>query len=67
MPRCTFENVDRGESWTPHVIDAGPRHVIDHHNGTRLVDIDADGDLDIVSIGWNNPTVWLYENLAFPE
>ena len=62
-----FENVDRGESWTPHGIDAGPRHVIDHHNGTRLVDIDADGDLDIVSIGWNNPTVWLYENLAFPE
>jgi hypothetical protein len=67
VPLCTFENVDRGESWTPHVIDAGRRHVIDHHNGTRLVDIDADGDLDIVSIGWNNPTVWLYENLAFPE
>lgn len=60
-----FENTGRGASWTPHVVDAGPRDEIDHHDGTKLVDIDADGDLDIVSVGWNNRKVWLYENLAF--
>jgi hypothetical protein len=37
---------------------------IDHHDGTQLVDLDLDGDLDIVSLGWQHRTVVIYENLA---
>jgi hypothetical protein len=29
-----------------------------------MVDIDKDGDPDLLSIGFYNPYVWLYENLA---
>ena len=36
----------------------------DHHDGAQIVDIDNDGDLDIVSIGWNNITPRIFENLA---
>jgi hypothetical protein len=33
----------------------------EHHDGTQLVDIDGDNDLDIVSIGWEHGRVILYE------
>ena len=36
---------------------------IDHHDGTQAVDLDHDGDLDIISVGWSNPKIWIYENL----
>ena len=36
---------------------------IDHHDGTQAVDMDGDGDLDIISIGWYNPKIWVFENL----
>lgn len=56
-----FENVDRrGGLWRTHVVGTGD----EHHDGTRLVDIDMDGDVDIVSIGWKNGRVLVYENLA---
>ncbi|MFH1127245.1 MAG: FG-GAP-like repeat-containing protein, partial [archaeon] len=41
-----FENVAGGSSWTPHTVSTGK----ESHLGTRPVDLDGDGDLDIVSI-----------------
>jgi hypothetical protein len=54
-----FENEDgRGTSWVRHIVHIGD----EHHDGAQLVDIDGDGDLDIISIGWTHPNVILYEN-----
>ena len=56
-----FENMDgRGGRWTEHVVHRGD----EHHDGALAVDIDGDGDLDIVSIGWGHGKVIWYENLA---
>jgi hypothetical protein len=56
-----FENTDSvGLTWTQHLVFTGD----EHHEGAQLVDIDNDGDLDIVSIGWTHSNVLLYENLA---
>ncbi len=59
-----FENDGLGATFTQHLVDPGGVG-IDHHDGTRLFDIDRDGDLDIISIGWYNDKVWLFENLGF--
>ena len=56
-----YENVDNGISWIEHLVDAGGAG-IDHHVGTKLFDLDGDGDLDIVSIGWDNDKLWIFEN-----
>lgn len=54
-----FENVDgHGTSWSEHVVHEGD----EHHDGAQVVDIDGDGDLDIISIGWSHDGVLLYEN-----
>jgi hypothetical protein len=56
-----FENVDgKGTSWQRHTVFVGD----EHHDGAQVVDIDGDGDLDIISIGWTHGRVLLYENLA---
>lgn len=56
-----FENKDgAGAAWTKHLVFQGD----EHHDGTQLVDIDADGDLDIISIGWSHGRILLYENKA---
>lgn len=56
-----YENGDgAGGSWSRHVVFTGD----EHHDGTQLVDIDNDGDLDIVSIGWGHGRVLLYRNGA---
>jgi hypothetical protein len=56
-----FENDDgQGTSWTEHMLYTGD----EHHDGTQVVDIDGDGDLDIISIGWTHDRVLLYENKA---
>lgn len=55
-----FENLGQGKSWKTHVVHRGD----EHHDGAQLADIDGDGDLDILSIGWSHGRVLLYENLA---
>lgn len=56
-----FENVDaRGGAWKLHVVHTGD----EHHDGAILSDVDRDGDLDIISIGWSHDDVLLYENRA---
>jgi hypothetical protein len=56
-----FENTDRtGLTWSRHTVYTGD----EHHDGAKLVDLDLDGDLDIVSIGWELDKVIVYENLA---
>jgi len=57
-----FENVKAGKTWKQHVIDKGPKDTVDHHDGTQAVDLDGDGDLDIISIGWYKSKIWVYEN-----
>ena len=34
----------------------------EHHDGAVPVDIDGDGDTDVVSIGWTHSDVLVYEN-----
>ncbi len=58
-----FENGGDGFTWTQHVADSGGSG-IDHHDGALTVDFDQDGDLDVVSLGWHNQKVWLFENHA---
>lgn len=56
-----FENGDgKGGNWRSHVVYQGD----EHHDGAQLADIDNDGDLDILSIGWSHRRVLLYENRA---
>jgi hypothetical protein len=56
-----FENVNgAGTSWSQHIVYTGD----EHHDGAQVADLDNDGDLDIISIGWNNSSVEWYENRA---
>lgn len=56
-----FENLDDlARKWRQHIVHVGD----EHHDGAQVVDIDDDGDMDIVSIGWGHRKVLLYENLA---
>lgn len=56
-----FQNLDgKGKLWKKYLVHTGD----EHHDGAITVDIDSDGDLDIISIGWSHPRVLLYENRA---
>jgi hypothetical protein len=56
-----IENRDgKGKTWKKHLVYKGD----EHHDGGRLVDIDGDGDCDIISIGWSHNRVLLYENMS---
>jgi hypothetical protein len=56
-----LENVDgQGKIWKKHRVSVGD----EHHDGARVVDIDDDGDFDIISLGWSHPRVLVYENQA---
>jgi len=58
-----YQNQDQGSSWIATQIDSN----FEHHDGARLVDIDNDGDLDIISTGWKHSRIVLYENQAIDE
>jgi hypothetical protein len=54
-----FENTDgAGAAWSAHLVYKSD----EHHQGAQAVDIDRDGDLDIISVGWTHNRVLLYEN-----
>jgi len=56
-----FENENgRGTSWREHIVHTGD----EHHDGALAVDIDGEGDFDVVSLGWGHGKVLLYENLG---
>jgi len=44
-----WKSVDAGLNWTDTVVDTGK----ESHLGVRLVDLDGDGALEIVSIAWD--------------
>ena len=45
-----YFNKDRGRTWMPHVVERGPHS---SHLGAKVIDLDNDGMMEIVSIGWN--------------
>ncbi len=49
-----------GGTWLKRQIDAGE----EHHDGALTVDIDDDGDMDIISQGWMHLRTLIYENRA---
>ena len=50
--------------WTRYIVEAGPLHI---EAGSDALDLDADGDLDIVFAGdWQNNRVWWWEN-PYPD
>lgn len=55
-----FENRNAGTSWLPRLIHKGD----EHHDGALVVDLDNDGDPDVVSIGWGHQKVIVYENVG---
>jgi hypothetical protein len=54
------ENLGDGESWRLFVVHDGDSH----YQSSQAVDIDGDGDLDIISKGWVHSRVHIYENGA---
>ncbi len=47
-----------GTNWRQELVYRGD----EHHDGAQVVDIDNDGDNDIISIGWGHNRVLMYEN-----
>jgi len=45
-----FENNGKGTSWKEHIVSTGK----ESHLGARVADMDNDGDLDILSIAWDD-------------
>jgi hypothetical protein len=56
-----WKSTDQGLTWSDTVVDTGK----ESHLGARLIDLDADGDLDIVSIAYDAfPYLHLWRNDA---
>ncbi|MEM9608827.1 MAG: FG-GAP-like repeat-containing protein [Actinomycetota bacterium] len=49
-----------GDAFVARAVEAGD----EHHDGTQLVDLDLDGDLDVVSIGWLHRRLLIYEQVG---
>jgi hypothetical protein len=62
-----YANNGMATAWTTHVVDSGTSAALDHHDGTILVDLDLDRDLDIISVGWTKRSLVIYENLAIDD
>ena len=60
MSLILFENAGDSDTWARGQIHVGD----EHHDGAQLVDLDRDGDLDIVSIGWTHGRTIAYLNPA---
>lgn len=56
-----YENT--GAGFQRYLIDSGN----EHHDGAQLVDIDNDGDMDVISIGWTHNRVMVYEQVGCPS
>lgn len=52
-------------TWIEQVLHPGFSDQ-DHHDGAQTVDLDNDGDLDVVSVGWINRTPRIYINNSTP-
>ena len=58
------KNLGGGSTWQTHIADSGASGA-NHHDGMVPVDMDGDGDLDLLSLSWNSPIkVRLLENKA---
>ncbi len=56
-----WKNVDRGSSWMEYLVSEN----YESHLGTRVADLDGDGDLEIISIAWDDyPKLHLWRNNA---
>jgi hypothetical protein len=55
--------IDETLDWQKHLIHQGD----EHHDGAVAVDIDGDGDMDILSIGWSHGKVLVYENTGIQQ
>ncbi|MEM9563169.1 MAG: FG-GAP-like repeat-containing protein [Actinomycetota bacterium] len=57
-----FLNNGDGTSWTEVVLDDSGSH----HDGSQAVDLENDGDMDVVSTGWFHDRVTVYVNVSGP-
>ena len=49
-------------TWIKHILHPGGTSAPDHHDGTQAADLDNDGDLDIISVGWDKRIPRIYIN-----
>ncbi|WP_081942768.1 VCBS repeat-containing protein [Myxosarcina sp. GI1] len=56
-----WKNINRGSSWMKYLVAENK----ESHLGTKLADLDNDGDLEIISIAWDDyPLLHLWRNDA---
>lgn len=64
LEAVVWENDGTGLQWTKHQIAIGH----ENHGGTQVKDLDNDGDLDVVSIGYDTPQyLHIYRNDAIVD